>query len=119
MELIAQENYCDYCNKRLKKGSKSIFCDSKCRVYQRRYEKGMPANPYQTYSLDSNNIYVQELIEICNTKNKLYPYGNSVAEQTLRYLQTGHYRKISKSDIFYLTTGLGTRQSNFDFSNLF
>ena len=119
MELITQANYCDYCNKRLKKGSKSIFCDSRCRVYQSRYYKGQPANPYQTYSLDSNNIYVQELIEICNTKNKLYQYGNSVAEQTLKYLETGHYGKISRGEINYLENGSALYPSKFDISNLF
>jgi hypothetical protein len=119
MELITQANYCDYCNKRLKKGSKSIFCDSRCRVYQSRYYKGQPANPYQTYSLDYNNIYVQELIEICNKKNAQNPNGNSVAEQTLRYLETGHYGKISQGDLNYLENSWVLLPSKFDISNLF
>jgi hypothetical protein len=113
------EIHCQYCSKTLKNGSKSIFCDSRCRIYQNRYYKGQSANPYQTYSLESNNIYVQELIKICNTKNQQYDYGNSIAEQTLNNLKTGHYGKINQGQINYLCTGYGGFEADFRISNLF
>ena len=113
------EIHCQYCSKTLKNGSKSIFCDSRCRIYQNRYLKNQPANPYKTYNLGSNNIYVQGLIKICNDKNNQYKYGNSICEQIINNLITGHYGKINQGQINYLCTGIVGFEADFRISNLF